>query len=94
MLISFSKAWGQDEYRWNYSGGDYNFKSIIDFMEFYGIEEAWISGKEIYWEGEKEMICNEYSGRATKEIERLKKHWVVEYCKPCAPFKSHINKRN
>lgn len=82
MLISFSKCWGQDDNRWNYPGGDWNYRTMSGFMAFYGIKEAWITGKETYYEGENEIECFEYSGWATKEIERLKKHWVFEYCKP------------
>ena len=88
MLISFSKAWGQDDNRCNYPGGDWNFRTMTGFMLFYGIKEAWISGNDVYYEGEKEIKCFEYSGLATKEIERLKKHWVVEYCNSCDPIKN------
>lgn len=83
MLISFSKAYGQDDNRWNYCGGDWNYRTMAGFMSFYGMKEVWITGKDKYFEGEKEIECNEYTGWATKEIERLKKHWYVEYCKPC-----------
>ena len=83
MLISFSKMWGHDECRWNYCGGDWNYRTMIGFMNFYGIKESWITGRETYFENDKEIECNEYTGWATKEIERLKKHWHVEYCKPC-----------
>lgn len=86
MLIEFSKAWGQDNYRWNYCGGDYNFQTMADFMEFYGIKKAWITGEESYFENEdseKEIKCKIYSGQATKEIDRLKRHWVYTICKPC-----------
>ena len=83
MVIEFSKAWGQDENRWNYPGGDYNFRTMTLLMEFYGIKEARIIGTETYFEGEKETPCNTFLGFATKEIERIKKHWLVEYCNPC-----------
>lgn len=91
MLIEFSKAWGQDNHRWNYCGGDWNFKTITGFMVYYGIKEAWIVGKEKYYDSnsksdEDYKECNVYNGWATKEIERLKKHWVVDYCKPCKPL--------
>ena len=65
MLINFSKAWGQDDCRWNYCGGDWNFRTMSAFMVFYGIREAWIIGKMAYFEGEKEVECNEFAGRAT-----------------------------
>lgn len=94
MLISFSKAWGQDGYKWNYSGGDYNFRTMADFMDFYGIKSAWITGKEIYFEEENEIECNEYSGYATKEVERLKKHWYIQYCNPCLYLNSTILTNN
>lgn len=87
ILIEFSKIWGQDDHRWNYCGGDYNFHTMHGFMEFYGIKEAWIIGRCEYWktddENEVGIPCNEYAGWATKEIERLKRHWRVDPCKPC-----------
>lgn len=88
MLIEFSKIWGQDDFRWNYCGGDWNFRTMAGFMEFYGIKEAWIVGKYRYYETDAESDedykeCNVYAGWVTKEIEQLKKHWTVEYCKPC-----------
>jgi len=87
MLIEFSKIWGQDNYMWNYCGGDWNFRTMGGFMKFYGIKEAWITGKSRYYKDENDEIgieCYEYTGWATKEIERLKKHWVLDYCNPCA----------
>lgn len=92
MLIGFSKRWGQDDCRWNYCGGDWNYRTMDGFMDFYGIKEAWITGRESYFENEKEVECFEYSGRATKEIERLKRHWHIEYCKACNPVQFLINK--
>ena len=82
MFIEFSKAWGQDENRWNYPGGDWKFSTMTELMEFYGISSATITGKSEYYEDEKAIPCFEYMGWATKEIERLKRHWHVEYCKP------------
>lgn len=84
ILIQFSKAWGQDEHRWNYCGGDLNFATLSRFMSFYGIKESWITGIDSYLkEGLDEVIFyNEYSGYATKELDRIKKHWYTEYCKP------------
>lgn len=74
---------GQDRCRWNYCGGDWNFRTMNGFMRFYGIKEAKIIGKDVYSEDGKEIECFEYLGFATKQIERLKKHWIVEYCNPC-----------
>jgi len=82
MFIEFSKVWGQDENRWNYCGGDWNYRTMTGFMSFYGIKEAWVTGTGSYYEGEKEIFCNEYTGWATKELDRLKKHWHIEYCNP------------
>lgn len=81
MFIEFSKAWGQDDCRWNYPGGDWNFRTMNGFMEFYGITSASISGKSEYYLNEKVIPCFEYTGWATKERERLLKHWHVEKCK-------------
>lgn len=89
MLIEFSKEWGQHDCRWNYCGGDWNFRTMAGFMEFYGIKEAWISNTGTYFEDENDAAgkkCFVYSAWATKEIERLKKHWHVEYCNPCGPL--------
>lgn len=60
MLISFSKMWGDEENRWNYCGGDWNFRTMAGFMSFYGIKTAWITGKGAYLENDKEIECNEY----------------------------------
>lgn len=92
MLIKFSKIWGQDDCRWNFCGGDWNFRTIGGFMKFYGIKESWIIGKDRYYESDAEndedyKECNVYAGWATKEIERLKKHWVVDYCNPSTGIK-------
>jgi len=79
IVISFSKRWGQDDHRWNYCGGDYNFRTIIGFMEFYGIKEAKIVGSDTYLQypdDEQEKQCYLYEGVATKELERLKRHYV------------------
>lgn len=86
MWIEFSKAWGQNDCRWNYCGGDWNFDSMIDFMNFYGIREAKIIGKTSYYKDDnddKEIECYEYSGFARKHYEILLKHWRVDYCKSC-----------
>lgn len=78
MTISFSKAWGQWDFRWNYCGGDYNFRTMLGFMKFYGIKEAKIIGTDTYLDDDgNEVKCFEYEGVATKELERLKKHWAV-----------------
>lgn len=87
MMIEFSKAWGQDENRYNYCGGDWNFHTMAGLMQFYGIKEAWIDGKDSYWEDDKEIECNNYCGLATKNIELIKKHYVFEYCKPSFEIK-------
>lgn len=88
MWITFSKVWGQDEHRWNYCGGSWNFNSMSNFMQAYGIKEAFPIVKESYFdESGKEIECIEYSGYATKNLDLLKKHWHVEYCKPCVVTK-------
>lgn len=86
MLIEFSKMWGRDNFRWNYCGGDWNFRTIIGFMEFYGIKEAWVSGNSSYINEGKEIACLVYSGYATKHLDILKKHWTVDYCKQVSQF--------
>ena len=82
MYIEFSKMWGQDGNRWNYCGGDWNFSTMTEFMEYYGITEASPIGKEEYYEGEKPIPCTQYVGFATNHRDRLIKHWHVDYCKP------------
>jgi len=85
MLIEFSKAWGQNEHRWNYCGGNWNFGSMIGFMEYYGIRKAWIVDQEYYFEDDKdvETECNVYRGFPTKHLEEVEKHWATDYCTPC-----------
>lgn len=78
IQIYFSRAWGEDSIRWNYCGGDYNFKSLAGFMKFYGISKVWKTGEiETYYYKNREIDCWVYSGIATKELERLKKHWKI-----------------
>lgn len=85
MMISFSKSWGQDGYPWNYCGGDFNFRTLPDFMLFYGIKEARITGNDTYSDPKTSKIlpCYEYSGWATKQLDRLRKHWAHQFCRPC-----------
>jgi hypothetical protein len=70
MEIEFSKVWGQDDCRWNFCGGDWNFRTMAGLMTFYGIKEARIIGREIYYENERSKIkvCNVYSGLVTINI--------------------------
>lgn len=77
-MIQFSKIWGDWDTRWNYCGGDYNFRTLNAFMEYYGIKEATIIGKDEYIcdNDGKTKQCFSYEGFVTKELHGVKKHWV------------------
>lgn len=78
VLIEFSKVWGQYDYRWNYPGGGWNFKTMSGFIDFYGIVEIKSEGFDFYEIDGKLFDCIQYQGLATKNIDLIRKHYVSE----------------